>query len=156
MESKVLPTQNKRGFTYKLSKYGDAFLDYARKSKYPVVDIGCAYGVATIPALRTGANVIAVDMDANHLQTIQESVPEKWRKRLTLLQGKFPFELNFAEASIGAFYISHVLPFLTPEEIGEAVHKLYKWLVPGGKVFIISFSPFIKLCEGFLPVYWHQ
>jgi ribosomal protein L11 methylase PrmA len=39
-------------------------------SRTVALDIGAAYGVATIAALRTGAEVIANDIDEIHLQSI--------------------------------------------------------------------------------------
>lgn len=145
-------TQNKRGFTYQLSKYGEAFVNYAGQVQFPVVDIGCAYGIATLPVLEAGGEVIAIDVSKQHLAQLLQNVPKNLHKKLYTIEGRFP-EFNLTPSSVGAIYISHVLPFLSPQEIEVAMQKLHKWLIPGGKVFMVSFSPFIKLCEAFLPLY---
>ena len=153
MQTTFKPTSNKRGFTYQLSEYGEAFIDLAWKSTHPVVDIGCAFGVATLPALEVGANVIAVDISEDHLQTLRDNTPAHYQTRLETLKKRFPNETSFESDSLGAIYISHVLPFLSPAEIRKATQKLYDWLVPGGKIIVISMSPYIKLCKNFLPIY---
>lgn len=153
IQSNYTPTLNKRGFTYQLSSIGEAFLDFAESINRPVMDIGCAYGIASLLALEAGREVVAVDLSKDHLKHLVKEAPTEALNRLTVRNEKFPGQMDYPESFLGAVYISHVMPFLSPEEVHEAVAKLYRWLVPGGKVFIVSFTPFIKLCEPFLPVY---
>ena len=155
-QSNYSPTLNKRGFTYQLSIFGEAFLDFARQINRPVMDIGCAYGIASLIALDSGCEVIAVDLSKDHLRQLVKEAPVNGLNRLTVRNEKFPMQTNYPSNFIGAIYISHVMPFLSPEEVETAVAKLYDWLVPGGKVFIVSFTPFIKLCEPYLPVYFEK
>jgi len=147
------PTLNKRGFTYELSIFGESFLDFARQINHPVIDIGCAFGTVSLIALESGCEVISIDLSKHHLCQLIKKAPVKDIDRLTVRNEKFPMETNFRPNSIGAIYISHVIPFLSPEEVEHAVAKLYNWLVPGGKVFVVSFTPFIKLCAPYLPIY---
>lgn len=148
----AISTHNKKGFTYSLSSFGKAFINAAAKSSHPVMDIGAAYGVATLPALLTGAKVIAVDIDENHLQSIENSVNDALRSHLITLCDRFP-HFDVPGESLSAVYLSQVLPFLTGEEIELGVRKLYDWLVPGGEVFIVSFTPYISHVSAFIPVY---
>ena len=148
----VITTGNKHGFTYKLPKIGQDFVDFASTVKFPVLDIGAAFGVATIPALINGAHVIAIDLHENHLNEIKNQTPPEKLINLKTITAKFPY-LDFEENSIGAIYIAQVFPFLSGEEIELAAEKIYKWLIPGGKLFVVSFTPFIKHCESYLPVY---
>ena len=56
----AIATENKNGFTYSLTSFGKAFVDFATESEAPVVDVGCAYGIATLPALLAGAGRAAL------------------------------------------------------------------------------------------------
>ncbi len=155
MQGSAISTQNKRGFTYELTSFGKAFIDASAKATKPVMDIGAAYGVATIPALEAGASVIAVDIDEQHLLEIRRSVNTECRNRLVTLKEKFPaFEMP--PSSLSAVYMSQVLPFLTGKEIEEGARKIFDWLTPGGKVFIVSFTPYISHVASFIPIYEEQ
>lgn len=148
----VKSTQNKRGFTYNLTRYGKSFVEYAARVGFPVMDIGAAFGVATIPALEAGAKVIAVDLEFKHLHAILTSAPRQKLSNLSVLNLRFP-DFDMPENSIGAVYLSQVLPFLSGDEIEAGMRKIHNWLVPGGKVFIVSFSPYLQHCESYIPVY---
>jgi SAM-dependent methyltransferase len=149
----VITTGNKHGFTYQLPAIGQDFVDFASTVGFPVLDVGAAFGVATIPALLGGAKVIAIDIHENHLNEIRNRAKDlNLLDRLETITAKFP-DIDFEENSIGAIYISQVFPFLTGTEIELAAKKMHKWLIPGGKLFVVSFTPFIKHCESYLPVY---
>lgn len=148
----AISTHNKKGFTYSLSSFGKAFINAAAKSSHPVMDIGAAYGVATLPALLTGAKVIAVDIDEKHLQSIENSVNDALRSHLITLRDRFP-HFDVPGESLSAVYLSQVLPFLPGDEIEIGARKIYDWLVPGGEVFIVSFTPYISHVSAFIPVY---
>ncbi|MGD1841814.1 MAG: class I SAM-dependent methyltransferase [Thermonemataceae bacterium] len=148
----TVPTQNKRGFTYELSHIGEAFITFCKTASHPVADIGCAYGVATLPALEQGANVIALDINKQHIQELEARVPTALSSQLTTIVAQFP-AVDFEKNSLSAVYMSQVLPFLQSAEIQLAVQKIYDWLVPGGKVFLVSFTPYLKHCASYIPVY---
>ncbi len=148
----ALETRNKKGFTYSLTSFGKAFINAAAKASKPVMDIGAAYGVATLPALLTGAKVIAVDIEEKHLLAITNSVNGPLRNQLVTIAERFPhFEL--LPDSLSAVYMSQVLPFLTGDEIEDGIKKLYDWLIPGGEAFIVTFTPYIHHVSSFIPVY---
>jgi len=147
-------TMNKMGYTIReLTKYSQAFVHYARHTQAPTLDIGAAFGVATIPALRSGAQVIANDLDDDHLQTIAGNVTPEERERLQLVKGRFPYDLDFEDNSLGAIHASQVLPFLPGAELLEGIQKMFRWLKPGGRVFIIVSTPFIDMLKSFIPHY---
>jgi chorismate-pyruvate lyase/predicted SAM-dependent methyltransferase len=148
----AIATENKNGFTYSLTSFGNAFVDFAAESNAPVVDVGCAYGIATLPALLTGAKVIAVDIEEKHLRSIERSVSPSLKENLTTINAPFPhFELK--PSSVGAVYLSQVLPFLTADEINSGARKIYDWLIPGGHVVIVCFTPYINHVSAFIPEY---
>ena len=146
------PTQNQRGFTYQLTHVAQAFIDYAAQATLPVVDIGAAYGVATIPLLEKGASVIAIDLSQDHLDQLSANVAEADRARLTLLNGRFP-DIALPSTPVAAVYLSQVLPFLTPDEVQQGARVLHEWLDPGGKVFVVSFTPYLAHVADYIPVY---
>ncbi|HTJ53408.1 MAG TPA: chorismate lyase [Cyclobacteriaceae bacterium] len=148
----AISTRNKKGFTYELTSFGKAFINFASKATKPVMDIGAAYGVATIPALETGARVIAVDIEEEHLIAIADSLDTPLRNRLITLKERFP-DFDLAPESIGAVYMSQVLPFLSGEEIEQGAKSIYNWLAPGGEVFVVSFTPYISHVSSYIPLY---
>ena len=150
--SKVQPTQNQRGFTYLLPPIGEQFVHFASTCEHSVVDIGAAYGVATLPALEAGARVIAVDISEQHLVALKQRAA-RYQSSLRIIPGRFPFLYDRCLEGIGAAYLSQVLPFLTPDQVMLGANRLYNWLVPGGKVFIVSFTPFLNHVHRFLDVY---
>lgn len=148
----AIATENKNGFTYSLTSFGKAFVDFAAESNEPVVDVGCAYGIATLPALLAGAKVIAVDIEQKHLDSIERSLSPSLKESLTTVNAPFP-HFDLPSSSVGAVYLSQVLPFLTPDEIHAGARKIYDWLTPGGHVFIVCFTPYISHVSAFIPEY---
>jgi chorismate-pyruvate lyase len=153
METKTaVSTKNKKGFTYQLTSFGKAFVQYASQASKPVMDIGAAFGVATLPAIEAGAKVIAVDVEEKHLSAIADSVDPSLRGQLVTINEKFP-EFELPADSLSAVYMSQVLPFLKGEDIERGAKKIYDWLTPGGEVFVVSFTPYISHVESFIPLY---
>ncbi len=151
----AVETKNKKGFTYTLTSFGKAFINAAAKASKPVMDIGAAYGVATLPALLTGAKVIAVDIEEKHLLSIANAVNTPLRNQLITLRERFP-HFDLLPDSLSAVYMSQVLPFLSGNEIEEGIRKIYDWLVPGGEAFVVSFTPYIDHVRSFIPTYEEQ
>ncbi|WP_254367199.1 class I SAM-dependent methyltransferase [Paraburkholderia sp. NMBU_R16] len=145
-------TNNRTGFSYALTSFGRAFVQVASTSSLPVMDVGAAYGIATLPALHTGASVISVDINEAHLSTIAKVADPGARCRLTLLRDRFP-DFDMEPASLGAVYLSQVLPFLRGDEIEVALQKLSRWIAPGGKAIVVSFTPYIQHVSSFLPIF---
>ena len=134
----MIPTLNDTGFmTEVMDEYSQAFVDYAAGCEGPVLDMGCAYGVATLPALAAGATVTACDMDQGHLDILESHAPEKDKPRLTCLTGVLP-EVDFPENTFDALLAARVLHFLNGPDINASVRKMASWLKPGGKAFLIT------------------
>lgn len=148
----AVETKNKKGFTYTLTSFGKAFINAAAKASKPVMDIGAAYGVATLPALLTGAKVIAVDIEDKHLLSIANSVDGPLKNQLITLKERFP-HFDLLPQSLSAVYMSQVLPFLSGAEVEDGIKKIYDWLVPGGEAFVVSFTPYIDHVSSFIPLY---
>ncbi|MBL3656312.1 class I SAM-dependent methyltransferase [Fulvivirga sediminis] len=145
-------TKNKRGFTYELPEIGKKFILDSQVGLGPVLDVGAAYGVATLPALRKGLEVVAIDINKEHLNSLEKRVPVTQESRLTTMEVNFPY-VNFPDNYFQAIYISQVFPFLKPFEIEMAAEKIFKWLRHGGKLYVVSFTPYLKHCESYIPIY---
>lgn len=147
-------TLNNMGFmTSVLDPYSQAFVDFAPHGPGPALDVGTAYGVAALAALEAGANVIANDLDARHLQILQNRAPALLQSKLSLAPGDFPRSLHFQDGSLGAVLICRVFHFFSPEVIEESVRTLFRWLAPGGKAFIVTETPYVRTLKSFIPVY---
>jgi predicted SAM-dependent methyltransferase len=144
-------TENTRGFMHDLNEASYAFIDFAPTAPGPVIDMGCAFGVATLPTLATGATVIACDLEPSHLDEVQKRTPSDQTSRLTTQQGLFPQDFDFESNSIGAILCSHLLNFLPPDDMEAACAKMFDWLAPGGKIFAESYTHFNKLLCGATP-----
>lgn len=60
----AIPTMNARGFMLEaLDEFAEEFIRAAAAGGGESLDIGCAYGVATIAALERGARMCACDME---------------------------------------------------------------------------------------------
>ena len=153
-QREVVPTLNKMGHSFKeLTYYTQSFIQYAATCSLPVLDIGAAYGVATLPALAAGATVIANDINSEHLKILKKNTSKIYHERLTVLCGKIPGKIRFNSQSLGAIHLSQVMHFLTGQEINILVKQMFQWLFPGGKIYIIASTPYIMSLEGFLEEY---
>ena len=133
---------NKRGYMHPLSKLSENFVIYSASANASVVDMGSAYGNATLAALTAGAKtVIACDMEEEHLTILSsEAKKQALQKNLITKKGNFPDGFDFPNHSIAAIHASHILEYLDEKEIDRGLRHFYNWLQPGGKLFIICYS----------------
>jgi SAM-dependent methyltransferase len=146
----MIPTLNKNGFmTVGLDPISLEFIEFSAKCRSPVLDVGAAYGVASISALERGATVIANDVDEGHLSILRERTQTQYWEHLYLNNARFPDEVDFPEQSLGAVLMRRVSHFLTADEMERALDKIKSWLVPGGRLYIVTMSPFHYNLPGF-------
>lgn len=148
------PTLNRMGgMSPVLDPYSQAFVEFAAQAPGPVLDVGAAYGNATIAALGTGARVVANDLDPRHLAVLKDRVPAAWLPRLATREGAFPDDLGFAPASLGAALLARVLHFLDGEALARGLAQLHGWLAPGGRVYGVAVTPHLRKLQPFMPTY---
>ncbi len=144
------PTLNRMGWTSnQLNAVSQLFVDNCRPGTLPVLDIGAAFGVATLAALAQGASVMANDLDAAHLSELATAGPEG----LTLLPGRFPDELDILPGSLSAVHASNVLHFLTGDQMTLGAARIAEWLAPGGRLFVHAGTPYQQPFSRFIPEY---
>ncbi|WP_139488133.1 non-ribosomal peptide synthetase [Brevibacillus dissolubilis] len=149
----MIPTLNRTGVMCEyLIPYSSDFAEYAGICGGEVLDLGCAYGVATIAALEKGARVFAMDLEQKHLDILEQRIDEKFRERLSLKQGKLP-DVDFEDGRFNAIHASRVIHFLSPEEVRLTLSKMYRWLKPGGKIFLSTDSPYFGYWQSKAPEY---
>ena len=149
-----LVTANRRGRTTTvLNEINQRFVALAADASLPVLDLGCAFGVASHAALAAGADVYANDIDPAHLDGAEQGTPPEDRDRLTLVPGAFPADLEFAPESLSVVHASNLLNFLTGAEIEAGLAKVAAWLAPGGWFLSISGSPYAANIRAFGAVY---
>lgn len=141
----LIPTLNKTGWmTEALDACSQEFVNYAGKigaEGLESLDIGCAYGVATLAALREGARICACDIEARHIDILDQRVPAEARDRYSSTTGAMP-GVDFATGRFGAILASRVFHFLDGEQIGTTLRKMHTWLRPGGRVYIVADTPY--------------
>lgn len=140
----LIPTMNKMGWmTSELDPISEEFTRFASTAKAPVLEIGTAYGVATLQALSNGATVFANDADPRHLQLLEEKVGDEQRSRLKIMPGYFPEAVTLANDSVSAILASRVLHFFSGEEIEHALNRCHDLLQNQGRLFVIVDTPFV-------------
>ena len=147
-------TKNKYGITFPLSKYSQAFIDYASTCGGVSLDIGACYGATTIPVLRARGKVIANDIESSHVDVLIENTHVHLRENLKTHCGAFPNDFEeFEEGSFYAILASHVLHFLDLPDLYKGLEVIYKLLHDDGRVFALSFSPFTNRTRDFIEIY---
>jgi len=143
---------NDTGFMFEvLDEYVEDFISYSGTIDDEVLELGAAYGNAVIPALKAGANVRACDIDQRHLDILISRTPEEYRPHLTTEIQKLP-NAGLPENHFGAILCCRVLHFLTGEEIDASVANMFRWLKPGGRVYLIADTPF-GIWRNFIPAW---
>lgn len=151
--SGAVPTLNARGFMLEaLDTYAEEFIAFAAEDSADVLDIGCAYGVATLAALEKGAHVCACDMEPGHLEALVEKTPADHRARLRTVIGTLP-DVSFPPRSFRAILASRVIHFLDGPDIRKTLAAMYDWLQPGGRLFVVADTPYMPGWSDNIPVY---
>ncbi|MFZ4683171.1 MAG: class I SAM-dependent methyltransferase, partial [Terrimicrobiaceae bacterium] len=141
-ETGLIPTDNAMGImTEELSPAASAFVAMALTARRPILDVGAAYGNATLPALAAGATVLANDLSASQLAVLAESAPPEHRAHLVLLPARFPEELPLAEGSLGGILCGLVLHFFDGPGVEQALAACYRWLAPGCSIYVAVITP---------------
>ncbi len=149
-QEEFIVTQNQMGFmTTKPDEFSQQLIDYAAQASEPMLEIGAAYGVATIRAIEQGAVVIANDLEPKHLEILQQKLPENMRNQLILKPGRFPDELNLPTSTVSCALACRVIHFFDGDTIRHALAKLYDWIKPGGKLAVVVETPYVK---PFIPI----
>jgi SAM-dependent methyltransferase len=148
-------TFNNTGYmTTYLDEVSEAWAQAVWKSHGYNADVGAAFGVATLRGLEQGAaKVIAIDVDKGHLRVIEkEAAKRDLTERLITLDGDFP-NVKVKDSSLDNILICRVLHFFDGQKLQEAINWCFSKLVPGGKVFLVNETPYLRNFQTFIPIY---
>ncbi|WP_298626833.1 class I SAM-dependent methyltransferase [uncultured Legionella sp.] len=134
----VMTLNGKGPCTTFIDEYSRQFIHYAAQQQAPVLELGTGYGFMTLEVLKTGAQVIANDLEPRHLELLSREVPLEHKNQLILLPGEFPKDLCLPERSIAGCYVAHMLGYLNPELFRLGLGKLFLCLKSNAKLFIIT------------------
>lgn len=147
-------TLNKTGFMFnKLDPISERFITDTINSKFPILEIGSAYGVVSQKALINKSIVVANDIDMRHLLLLRNQVDVKYWSSLYLNNQKFPEETDFSENLFSNIIFCRVAHFLDPDAMELGLNKIHKWLIPGGKLYFVVITPYHRRFKWFLSTY---
>lgn len=132
-----------------------------------VLEIGAAFGAATLEAIAKGATVFCNDIDPENLAVVRKRLLEVDfdeadsatgdSNKLVLIPGSLPNELSgLPERFFDAILICRVLHFFTGAKIEESLLLLSKLLAPKGKIYIVCETPYLKNWQRFLPEFQNR
>lgn len=151
-------TLNQMGYMAgRLDAYSEEFCNFSATAKHPVLEIGAAYGIATLKALEKGVKKIySNDLDKRHLAILQSRCPSEFKERLELFAGAFPDAVELPNNSLSAILISRVLHFFRGDIIEKMLNRCFELLTNEGKLFLICDTMFMKNWSSFLPEYYKR
>ncbi|WP_298773620.1 class I SAM-dependent methyltransferase [uncultured Shewanella sp.] len=139
----VRSTLNKKGVMVKqFSMVSQSFIRDSASATHAVIDMGCAYGIATLPVLAMKKKIIACDLEQQHLDILKAETPKTLLPFLTVKQGDFPSDFHFERHSISGIHCSYLFHFLKGEDVIQGMKKSYDWLIPSGKFYINVATPY--------------
>ncbi len=166
----TLPKTDKDGRSVTLNnkgaaapKFDDAtlsFLEFGQGKK--VLEIGGAYGNVMLEAMHRDSNTEyhLNDLDSRHLSIAAYRLQSKLDQRKICLEGVEHIQFIYGDITqpnwkshetYDAILIARVLHFLDPKEMNIALKNIYKSLKPGGRVFIITLTPYVNRYKSFIP-----
>lgn len=148
-----IKTLNNMGYmTSTLDSYSEAFTDFASKQSGWSLDVGAAYGIATKSAITKGAQIVANDICAEHLDIIEADIGDKFGNSFRKAPGDF-LNQKINPDSLAAILACRVLHFYTGEKIEAAASLFYSWLNRNGRVFIVCETPYLSNFQTFIPTF---
>jgi ubiquinone/menaquinone biosynthesis C-methylase UbiE len=97
------------------------------------------FEIGKFPTLEAGAGKVFVnEIEAGQLAIIEHQTPAKYAGKLVCRLGQFPENLDFPDSFFDGFYNARLLHFFGGDRIQASLIKFYRWLKPGGRVFLVN------------------
>lgn len=135
-----------------LDSFAEEFVAFAAQQDGEVLDMGCAFGVASLAALKAGARVCACDMEPKHLDMVVQETPPDLKANLRTVEGMLP-DVHFPDLSFNAIIASRVIHFLTGPNIQTTLNAMFTWLKPGGRLYLVADTPYMPGWDDIVPSY---
>lgn len=125
----------------------DFFVEAARESGGPVLEVGSGTGRVLIPTARAGIQITGLDLSLNMLDVCRKALevePPEIQDRVRLVEG------DMREFDLGESFQLATLPFrpfqhlLTVEDQISCLRAIHQHLNPGGKIILDLFNPSLK------------
>jgi SAM-dependent methyltransferase len=123
------------------------FVEAARQSGGPVLEVGCGTGRVLLPTARAGIEITGLDLSMPMLGVCQKRLaeePEEVRARVQLVQGDmcaFAIDRTFRLATIPFRPFQHLL---TVEDQLACLSRIHNHLERGGRLILDIFNPMIE------------
>lgn len=120
------------------------FVDLAKASSAPVLEIGCGTGRVMIPTARAGIEIVGLDSSASMLAICREKLthePAEVRERIKLV------EADMRQFDLGREFPLVTIPFrpfqhlVSVEDQLTCLATVRRHLAPGGKLVVDLFNP---------------
>ncbi len=125
----------------------DFFVDAARASGGPVLEVGCGTGRVLIPTARAGFDIVGLDLSSSMLAVCRmrlQEEPEAVRSRARLITGdmrNFDAGLTFSLVTIPFRPFQHLT---TVEDQLSCLASIHRHLVDGGRLILDLFNPWLE------------
>lgn len=151
-------TLNKKGATSPLLDNATlSFIEFGKNKK--VLEVGGAYGLVMSKMLKQYPDTTyhINDLDKRHLLIAanylkNQEISEKILKNKTSFIVGDSAEMHY-ENEYDAILVARVLHFMNPDELNKTVNNLYNALKPGGRVYVIAITPYVKRYRNFIEEY---
>jgi len=125
----------------------DFFVEAARLSGGPVLELGCGTGRVLIPTARAGYEIVGLDLSANMLQICEKKLldeREAVRSRVRLVPGdmrKFDLASTFNLVTLPFRPFQHLI---TVDDQMSCLASIRRHLVPRGSLIVDLFNPWLE------------
>jgi SAM-dependent methyltransferase len=126
------------------------YLDHARRLGGPILEVGAGAGRLTVPLVRTGVEVVAVDLSASMLGRLVSRLaaePTDVRGRVRVVRAdaqRLPLRGRFPLILLPYYTLNYVL---TAEGQRRALADAALLLAPGGRLLVDVFVPHARLAH---------
>ena len=125
----------------------DFFVEAARESGGPVLEVGCGTGRILIPTARAGINIAGLDISPRMLEVCRTRLldePEAVRSRARLVQAdmrSFDLAQTFSLVTLPFRPFQHLL---TVEAQLTCLRSIYRHMAEGGRLILDLFNPSLE------------
>jgi SAM-dependent methyltransferase len=123
------------------------FVEAARESGGPILEVGCGTGRVLIPTARAGVEIVGLDLSSHMLDVCRTRVrgePEVVQSRIELVQAdmrQFDLDQTFQLVTVPFRPFQHLLAV---EDQLACLQSIHRHLTPGGGLLLDIFNPSLQ------------
>jgi SAM-dependent methyltransferase len=120
------------------------FVEMARRSEGPVLELGCGTGRVLVPTAEAGIEIVGLDLSPSMLSVCREKLsrePKAVQSKVQLIQGdlrQFDLGREFSLVTIPFRPFQHLI---TVEDQLSCLNCIHRHLVDGGRLILDLFNP---------------